>query len=127
MDITEDQVQERLKRMLAAEQAGESRGEGEQHAIAHSKRVLRLGCLFRVPSRSLQCGVVLTTTSLIDRLHWEIIGTEGKQKASLIDLIRPHGSPIVNTQAAFVRLLSDWSSQGWPLLHWFGFPSLVAG
>ena len=67
--------------------------------------------------------MVLTTTSLIDRLHWEIIGTEGKQKASLIDLIRPHGSPIVNTQAAFVRLLSDWSSQGWPLLHWLGFPA----
>ena len=66
---------------------------------------------------------MLTTTSLIDRLHWEIIGTEGKQKASLIDLIRPHGSPIVNTQAAFVRLLSDWSSQGWPLLHWLGFPA----
>ena len=59
MDITEDQVQERLKRMLAAEQAGESRGEGEQHAIAHSKRVLRLGCFFFSCSISLfamRCG-----------------------------------------------------------------------
>ena len=64
---------------------------------------------------------MLTTTSLTDRLQSEIIGTEGKQKASLIDLIRPHGSPVVNTQEAFVRLLSDWSPQGWPLLHWLGF------
>ena len=123
MDITEQQVQERIQRMQAAELAGESRGEGEQHAIAHSKRVLRLGCFFRAPSRSLQCGVVLITTSLIERLHWDIIGTEGKPKASLVDLIRPHGSPIVHTQAAFVRLLSDWSPQGWPLLHWLGFPA----
>ena len=83
--------------------------------------------MFRVPSRSLQCGVVLTTTSLTDRLHWEIIGTEGKQKASLIDLIRPHGSPFVNTQAAFARLLSDWSSQGWPLLHCFWASQLRRG
>ena len=80
MDITEAQVQERLQRMLAADQAGESRGEGEQHAIAHSKRVLKLGCFFRSPSRSFQCGVLLTTCSLIDRLHWRTIGTEGDRK-----------------------------------------------
>lgn len=57
MHITEDQVQERLKRMLAAEQAGESRGEGEQHAIAHSKRVLRLGCFScSISLFAMRCG-----------------------------------------------------------------------
>ena len=123
MDITEAQVEERIHRMHAAELAGEAKGEGEQYAIAHSRRVLRLGCFFRLPSRSLQCGIVLTTCSLIDRMHWVIIGTEGRPKASLMDLLRPHSSPIIATLGGFVRLMSDWSSEMWPLLPWLGLPA----
>ena len=107
MDISEVQVEERLHRMHAAELAGEAKGEGEQYAIAHSRRVLRLGGFFRSPSRSLQCVIVLTGCSVIDRMHWDIIGTKGRPKASLIDLLRPHSSPIIATLGGFVHHATD--------------------
>ena len=67
--ITEQQLQDRLRKLLSSAAAEESAGKDTAHAIEHSKRVLRLSTYFNTPGRSWQCGIVLIACSIVDDLH----------------------------------------------------------
>ena len=115
--LTEAQVDDALRKAHAAQLAGEDRGEGELFWASHCKRVLRMSIFFRWPECSWKMGVVLIAASLIDRLHWAVIGCAARPKLQLHDLVDVQDSEIAKTMCGFWRLVSLWSLRSnWQLL-----------
>ena len=121
MHLTEAQVDDALRKAHAAQLAGEDRGEGELFWASHCKRVLRMSIFFRRPECSWKMGVVLIAASLIDRLHWAVLGCAARPKLQLHDLVDVQDSEIAKTMCGFWRLVSLWSLRSnWQLLKHLG-------
>ena len=71
-------------------------------------------------------GIVLIAASQVDKLHWEILGYQGKPKLSLTGLVDPATSRIAHCLGKLVGLLQNWRacSPQWQLLQWLGLTSL---
>ena len=87
-------------------------------------RVLRISKFFQTPGRRWMLGIILIVASLIDRLHWQVIGApaRGVRKLNLSGVVDVKDPAVAKTQARILALLSEWSlGQGeWALLQWLG-------
>ena len=106
----------------AAQAAAEQAGEGEVHWAGHCKRVLRLSTFFRDSGRRWQMGVVLLAASIVDRLHWAVLGSADRGRLQLRDLVDSADSAIGKIMHEHYSLLDGWGldHEPWNLLKYLG-------
>lgn len=91
-------------------------------------RVLRASSFFAGESRQWQVGITLVAVSVVDRLHWGILGRRGKtDKANLHAMVDPKDSIVGEAIQALLNLLDGWLREAeWGLLEQLGLPSVDA-
>jgi hypothetical protein len=131
LDITESKVQALLKAAMEAAARGE---EVRTEQAKDCARVLKLSTYFRAPGTSWQVAVVLIGASIIDRLHWAVIGapSRGIAKLSLSGLVDPLDSKVVAAMGSLLALLSSWGlsddhDSDWRLLPFVGARDVAQG
>ena len=126
MELTEDRVNRMLERVTAAQARGEEVGDGEIHWAAHCRRVLRISLFFQNPCRRWQMGVVLLAASIVDRLHWAVLGSKDTPRLQLRDLVDQKDSHIAKLMRELLAQLDDWSldNEHWMLLRYLGLEHL---
>lgn len=122
LGATEEQLQHELKKNAARAASGE---DVDDTVATNLSRILRVSVFFSDPTRKWQVGVTLISVAVVDKLHWDILGAQGrKRKATLAEMAGPSGNVVASAQAKFVALLDGWSEAGaWSLLEWFALPS----
>jgi hypothetical protein len=124
MQLTEAKVTKLLLEHQQRQLAGEQNDEGKW--LLHCQRVVRISAFFQLPARRWQLGAVLLGASVVDRLHWEVLGTLGKPKLQLTGLVDPSCSRVAKTLADLLALMLCWSLEHptWVLLGWLGLVGL---
>jgi hypothetical protein len=123
MNLTEKHVQKLLEELADRIRRGEEVNASDQRATS-SARVLKVSAYFQNPSISWQLGVIFIVASLIEQLHWKVIGTpaKGLKKLKLSGLVDPVSSEIASLGQKMLQLLSLWTLErgDWALLSWLG-------
>ena len=123
MNLTEKKVQKLLEELADRIRRGEEVNASDQRATS-SARVLKVSAYFQNPSISWQLGVIFIVASLIEQLHWKVIGTpaKGLKKLKLSELVDPVSSEIAAVGQKMFHLLSLWTLErgDWALLSWLG-------
>lgn len=106
--------QERLDQDIKKiEEQARSGAEVDNTMVQVLSRVLRVSAFFSDGDRKWQTGVTLITVSVVDKLHWDILGSGGKrERATLSNMVDPTASRIVATLAQLFDLLSGWHGDG---------------
>ena len=89
----------------------------------HCKRVLRVSTFFTAETTRWRLGIVLLTTSRIDKVQTALFG-KAKQKCTLSDMVDPRASCVAKAQSSMYQLLAEWSDQrsAWTILNWLAAP-----
>lgn len=101
--FSKEQLEEEVKGNAEKASRGE---EVDNQRIKNLSRILRASAFFGDDTRRWQVGVTLVTASVVDRLHWQVLGARGKRfKANLEDMIDPHKSIVGAASAKLLSLL----------------------
>lgn len=114
--------QRKVDQMLQQMQQGRSKDETSDNKwVMHAQRVVKVSAYFQDGRRRWQCAVVLIGTSVIDRLHWRILGANGK-KLDLTGFADPFVSEVGVAMQEFTFLAEVWGAGAtrWSLLEWLG-------
>ena len=121
MKITEAKVKKMLDDIAERIRRGE---DADNHRAQACARVLKVATYFQGSERSWQLGIIFVGATIMEQLHWKIIGTpsKGHQKLCLSNLVDPGSSEVATVAQKLLGLLQRWSlDQGeWHLLHWLG-------
>ena len=104
MEITEAKVDKLLKEHFEKQLRGDA-ADNDNKWLLHCKEVVRLSVFFRLPERRWQIGAVLLGASIVDRLHWEVLGFLGQPKLSLSGLVDPSKSRLTAALAAMLSMM----------------------
>lgn len=116
---TQEALREQMKKNEAKLLAGE---EADDTVVKNMSRVMKISAYFSESSRCSEVGVTLSVVSIIDKLHWRVLGSKGKHaKANLSAMVDPVRSCIATASAELLECMDGWSAEGrWALLRWFG-------
>lgn len=117
LGVTEAKYQKELERNKEQATAGQ---EVDDTAAKNMSRMLRVSTFFKEKSRQWQTGVTLIAVSVVDKLHWAILGPRGaRQKANLTAMVDPHCSIVGEAMTSLADLSDAWApEQKWGMLKW---------
>ena len=122
LSLSDEKLQQAKQKLAEAILRGE---EAENHWLQNATRVMKVSKFFQDGARRWQMGVLLIAGSVVERLHWCLLGKADLfRKATLSDLVDPRCSVLARSSSDLRVLLQEWTVGGrWRLLSFLGLQS----
>ena len=119
MQVDERALQREVQKQTAAALAG---AEYDSNRVTSMSRIHRVSTFFQIPERRWQLGIAVKVVSIVEELHWTLLGGKGRPKASIATLVDPGASVVALALNKLYNLLLDWdpAHDAWSHLRFFG-------